>query len=325
MLSASALLLLPATARCAADEPVKADVTVAADGSGQYKTVTAAINASPIIADPRSGKTWTIFVKAGTYRELLYIQREKRFTRIVGEDAARTIITFDLSANMPNADGAKIGTFRTPTVVVDADDFTFENITLQNSAGRVGQALAVRIDGDRVVFRNCRFLGYQDTILANRGRHYFHNCYISGATDFIFGGATAWFENCHIHCIGDGYITAASTPFEQPFGFVFNNCRITAENPEIKTFLGRPWRDFASVTFLNTDMSEAVRPQGWHNWGRPQREQTARFAEYNSSGPGGSSAGRVAWARQLSDDEAKQITIQRVLGGADGWDPTSTP
>jgi pectinesterase len=194
-------------------------------------------------------------------------------------------------------------------------------VTFENSAGPVGQALAIRIDGDRVTFRNCRFLGWQDTILANRGRHYFEECYIAGHMDFIFGGATAFFEKCHIHCLKDGYITAASTPENQPFGFVFSHCTIIGDSPDVKTYLGRPWRAFASVTFLNTEMSGVVRPVGWNNWRDPAREKTARYAEFNSTGAGADSRARAPWARQLSATEAKAITVKNVLGGSDGWNP----
>ena len=315
MISAIALLLLLATDA----PPTQADSVVAADGSGQYKTVQAAIDAAPQLTS--DDKPWTILIKPGTYREVVYIQREKRFITLAGEDSRKTIITYDLRAGMTGLDGQKIGTFRTPTVIIDADDFSCRNLTFENSAGRRGQALAVRIDGDRVTFRDCRFLGYQDTIFGNRGRHYFENCYVEGAVDFIFGGATQWYENCHIHCIGGGYITASSAPETQPFGFVFNNCRITGASEEVKTFLGRPWRAYGSAIFLNSQMSEVVKPAGWNNWGKPQREKTARYAEFGSSGPGGDTKDRVAWAKQLSADEAGAITKVKVLGGTDGWQP----
>ena len=222
---------------------------------------------------------------------------------------------------MLGPDGKIIGTFRTASTFIDADDFTAENLTFENSAGPVGQALAIRIEGDRVAFRNCRFLGWQDTILANRGRHYFEDCYIAGHVDFIFGGATAFFERCHIHCLRNGYITAASTPTEQPFGFVFSHCKITGEGPDVKTYLGRPWRAFASVIFLNTEMSDVVRPVGWHNWDKPDREKTSRYAEFKSTGPGAQKEARVSWSRQLSAAEARGITAEKVLRGADGWNP----
>jgi pectinesterase len=296
-----------------------ADATVAPNGDGQFKSVQDAINAAP--QRTSRDRPWVIHIKPGVYKELIYVQREKRFITLEGEDPAKTILTYNLHANMLGPDGQIIGTFRTPSTFIDADDFTAVNLTFENSAGPVGQALAVRIEGDRVAFRNCRFLGWQDTILANRGRHYFADCYIAGHVDFIFGGATAFFERCHIHCLRNGYITAASTPTEQPFGFVFSHCKITGEDREVKTYLGRPWRDFASVVFLNTEMSDVVRPVGWHNWDRPVREKTSRYAEFRSTGSGAQKDRRVSWSRQLSAADARKITISAVLGGNDRWDP----
>src|SRR5262249_15692349 len=173
----------------------------------------------------------------------------------------------------------------------------------------------------RIVFRNCRFLGWQDTILLNRGRQYFENCYITGHVDFIFGAATAFFENCHIHILRDGYITAASTPPQQQFGFVFSHCKITGESAPVRTYLGRPWRPFASTVFLLTEMSEVIRPEGWNNWNQPEREKTARYAEFGNTGPGANNSARVKWAKQLTGAEAKIITLERVLAGADNWNP----
>lgn len=293
-------------------------LVVAADGSGHFRTVQEAINAVPQTTRPDNPAI--ILVKPGVYKELIYVQREKRFVHLIGENTEKTVLTFDLHANVIGKDGKPIGTFRTPSTIIDADDFTAENVTFENSAGPVGQALAIRVDGDRAVFRNCHFLGWQDTILLNRGRQYFEGCYITGHVDFIFGGATAFFERCHIHCLKDGYITAASTPFEQPFGFVFSNCKITGE-PAVKTYLGRPWRPYAGVIFLNTSMSEVVRPAGWHNWNFPEREKTVRYAESNSTGAGANSGARVAWAKQLTKTNAGRITLEKVLGGFDSWDP----
>lgn len=294
------------------------ELVVAADGSAKYKSVQEAIMAVP--AGSRDNPV-IIHIKPGTYKELIYVQREKRFFRLVGEDALKTILTYDLNANLIGKDGKPIGTFRTPSTQIDADDFTAENITFENSAGPVGQALAVRVDGDRVAFRNCRFLGWQDTMLLNRGRHYFEDCYITGDVDFIFGGATAFFERCQIHCLRDGYITAASTPDNQPFGFVFSHCKITGESKGVRTYLGRPWRASAAVIFLNTEMSEVVRPEGWHNWNFPEREKTVRYAEFASTGAGANPKARVAWSRQLTRSAARGITAEKVLSGADGWNP----
>src|SRR6266550_1239574 len=292
------------------------ELVVAADGSARYKTVQEAVMAVPAGS---AANPVIIRIRPGVYKELIYVQREKRFFKLIGENAEKTVLTYDLNANLIGKDDKPIGTFRTPSTVIDADDFTAENITFENSAGPVGQALAIRVDGDRAVFRNCRFLGWQDTILLNRGRHYFEDCYIAGHVDFIFGGATAFFERCHIHCLRNGYITAASTPLEQPFGFVFSHCKITGESPAVKTYLGRPWRAFSSAIYLNTQMSEVVRPLGWHNWNFPEREKTVRYAEFNSQGPGAKPRERVAWSRRLTKAEAKVLTIQNVLGGPDGW------
>ena len=311
------LLLLCGSVSAAKGAPV--ELVVAADGSAKYRTVQEALMAVPA---GTAESPVRIRIRPGTYREIVYVQREKRFFKLVGEDASKTVITYDLNANVKGVDGKPIGTFRTPSVQIDADDFTAENITFENSAGPVGQALAVRVDGDRVVFRNCRFLGWQDTILLNRGRHYFENCYIAGHVDFIFGAATAFFERCHLHALKDGYLTAASTPDNQPYGFVFSNCKITAETPNVKTYLGRPWRAYSAVTFLNTEMTESVRPEGWHNWNFPDREKTVRYAEFGSTGPGSRTAARVPWSRRLTKGEAKAITPKKVLAGTDGWNPT---
>jgi pectinesterase len=298
------------------------NAVVAADGSGQYKTIQEAINAAP--QNTRADSRWNIFVKAGTYREVVYVQREKRFVALVGEDPLRTVITYNLNANLVGLDGKPIGTFRTPTVQIDADDFTAENLTFENAAGPVGQALAVRVDGDRVVFRNSRFLGWQDTIFLNRGRQYFEDSFIAGHVDFIFGGATAFFERCHIHVWRNGYITAASTPADQRYGFVIANGRITGAAPDVKVYLGRPWRDFAYTLFLNNDMSDVVRPVGWHNWDRPEREKTTRYAEAGSKGAGATADQRAPWAKPVTK-EMLALTPALVLAGADGWDPRSVP
>ncbi len=290
---------------------------VAADGSAKFKSVQEAIMSVPI--GSRTNPV-VIHIQPGVYKELLYLQREKRFFNLIGDDATTTILTCDLHANLTNYDGKTIGTFRTPSTTIDADDFTAENLTFENSAGPKGQALAIRVDGDRATFRNCRFLGWQDTIFINRGRQYFENCYIAGATDFIFGGATAWFEKCHIHCAGNGYIAAASTPYDAPFGYVFSNCKITGEKPETRSFLGRPWRVYASTIFLNTEMSEVIRPEGWDKWGKAEASKT-RYAEFGSTGPGAKPESRPKWSKQFTKREARVITLKKVLGGADGWNP----
>ena len=294
--------------------PAQTNLFVAADGGAPFKSVQDAIMAVP--SGSRENPV-VIHIAPGVYKELIYLQREKRFFRLVGENPTNTILTFNLYAGMTNAEGRPIGTFKTPSTTVDADDFTAENLTFENSAGAVGQALAIRVDGDRAVFRNCRFLGWQDTILLNRGRQYFENCEIAGAVDFIFGAATAWFEKCKIYCAGNGFITAASTPADVPSGFVFSHCKISGA-PGVKTFLGRPWRIYAGTIYLNCEMSGVVRPEGWNDWKKPEAHATARYAEFNSTGAGASPATRAGWAKQLNAVEAKKIAVENVLGG---WMP----
>ncbi len=319
--------VVPALAPYFRDEPLaggvaalqrSVDAIVAADGTGQFATVQEAINAAP--QNTSATSRWIILVKPGTYREVVYVQREKRFVTLIGEDPARTTITYHLKASDVGLDGKPIGTFRTPTMVVDADDFTIENLTIENGAGPVGQALALRVDGDRVTVRNSRLLGWQDTIFLNRGRHYFEDSFIGGHVDFIFGGATAVFERCHLRAWRDGYLTAASTPAEQRFGFVFLNSIVSGE-AGARTYLGRPWRAFSHVAFINTTMGEVVRPAGWNNWDRPEREKTVRYLEAGTSGAGGSVAARAAWARVPTPAELADLTTEVVLGGNDGWDP----
>ena len=293
---------------------------VAADGSAQFSTVQSAIMSVP--SGSRENPV-IIHLAPGTYQELIYIQREKRFFKLLGTNPTNTVLSFNLYAGITNAEGKPIGTFKTPSTTIDADDFSAENLTFENSAGPVGQALAIRVDGDRAAFRNCKFLGWQDTILLNRGRQYFENGYVCGHVDYIFGAATAWFEKCEIHALRDGYLTAASTPVDNAFGYVFSHCKITGE-PGVKTFLGRPWRIYASTIFLNCEMSEAVRPEGWNDWKKLEAHTTARYAEFNSTGDGASPTNRPDWTKQLTEAEAKRITVEKVLNGADGWNPAAT-
>jgi pectinesterase len=303
---------------------VRADAIVAADGSGQYKTVQEAVNAAP----GKGGARFVIYIKPGTYKEKLVVPQDKGPLTFRGDNAATTVLTFDDYAGKVGADGKEIGTGGSYSVRVDADDFNAESVTFENShptgGGTGNQALALSFKGDRGVFRKCHFLGRQDTIYLERNHQYFEDCYIAGQVDFIFGGATAWFERCELHCVAKGIsLTAASTPQEQPYGFVFSHCKITAEpGATWKTHLGRPWRPYASVLYLNTEMTGIIEPAGWNNWSKTENEATARYAEYNSSGPGGITGGRVAWSKQLTAEEAAAITVEKVLGG---WNPGVTP
>jgi pectin methylesterase-like acyl-CoA thioesterase len=222
------------------------------------QTVQAAVNAAP--DEPQGSKPFLIHIKPGTYTESVTVPVQKGALDFQGDDAAATTITYANAAATLDAGGKPLGTFKSATAFIQADGFSASNITFANSFGKGSQALAISVSGDRAAFRKCRFLGWQDTILLLQGRQYFEDCGVTGAVDFIFGAATAFFQRCDIHCLSGGYITAASTPQDHPFGFVFANCNITAE-PGVKTYLGRPWRPCASVTFLNTQMSDAVRPK----------------------------------------------------------------
>jgi pectinesterase len=308
---------VPMSAETVTPSPVV--MVVNADGTGDYTTVQAAVDAVP---DGNSDPV-IIFIEPGVYKERIAVPLHKAHIAFKGRDAEKTILTFDLYAGIKDAEGNEIGTFRTPSVTIAADDFVAENITFENSAGPVGQAVAIAVFGDRAVFRKCRFLGHQDTVLDHSGRHYYEDCRIVGDCDFIFGGGTAFFERCNIHCLRSSFITAASTPENTAYGYVFSHCTITSE-PNVKSYLGRPWRDWANVIFMNTRLCEAIRPEGWHNWSKPEREKTARYGEYKSVGPGAAPESRVAWSRQLSDAEAQAITIESVLGGQDKWNPKAS-
>ena len=277
LLTATAALLAqvpaasPATGSGARTPGRAYDAVVAADGTGQYTSLQDAISKAPMRTG-RNDPRWVIFVRNGVYKERVYVQRERGNIHVLGEDAMRTIVTYDLHAGLQGPDGKPIGTFRTPTVQIDGDDMIWENLTIANGAGAPGprpegppveQAVALRVDGDRVIFRRCRFLGFQDTVLVNRGRHYFVDSYIEGSVDFIFGAATAYFDRCRIHVLRDGYITAASTAEDVRHGFVFRDSKITGE-PGVKAYLGRPWRSHAKTVFLGAEMSATVRPEGWH-------------------------------------------------------------
>ncbi len=301
-------------------------IVVARDGTGEFRTVGEALEVCRAFMDYHK----VIFVKRGIYKEKLIVPQWLQHIEICGEDPMQTIITYDDHANIladisplnSHPSPQKIGTFRTFTVRVDANDITFKNITIENNAARLGQAVALHTQGDRLTFINCRFLGNQDTIYTGMPytRLLFRDCYIEGTTDFIFGPSTAWFEHCTIHCKTNSYITAASTPKDAEFGYVFNNCTVTLAPEVNKMYLGRPWRDYGYTLFMNTHLPKGIRPEGWHHWEK-QREQTARYMEYNNRGEGAKTEGRVAWSRQLTKKEAQQISIERVFSLKNTWTP----
>jgi pectinesterase len=293
----------------------KYDFIVAPDGSGNFTSIQKAIDASKAFPESRV----RIFVKNGTYKEKLVVPSCNSHLSIIGESADKTIISFDDYFDKINR--GRNSTFYTYTLKVDANDFHLENITVENTAGPVGQAVALHVEGDRCVFINCRFLGNQDTVYAagRFSRQFFLNCYVEGTTDFIFGEATALFESCALHCKANSFITAASTPEGKPFGFVFLNCKITADSGVNKVYLGRPWRSFAKVAFLNCEMGSFIIPEGWDNWSKAENEKTAVFAEYSNSGEGANRSKRVSWSHGLSAAEAAIFSKEKLFDPL-GWE-----
>ncbi|WP_184492570.1 pectinesterase family protein [Algoriphagus iocasae] len=287
---------------------IEHDIVVAQDGSGHFKTIGEALDAIRVYLP----KPITVYIKPGIYKEKLVILGPVTNVTFEGESPENTIITFDDYAAKDN-----MGTFETYTLKVLGNSLTFKNLTIENTAGNVGQAVALHAEGDRLVFENCRFLGNQDTMFASgeNSRQLYRNCYIEGTTDFIFGSATAVFENCVIHSKADSYITAASTPEWVEYGYVFKDCKLTSAPEVTKVYLGRPWRDFAITVFINTEMGAHIVPEGWHNWGREKAEQTVFYAEYGSFGAGANSKERVVWSHQLTENQAKKFHVYEVFAG----------
>lgn len=298
--------------------------TVAQDGSGDFKTIQEAVNT---VRDLSQSQV-VINVKAGVYHEKLVIPSWKTKISLIGEDKANTIISYNDYSGKLNPGGKdafgkdKFTTYTTYTVLVQGNDFIAENLTIENSAGRVGQAVALHVEGDRCRIKNCNLLGNQDTVYAGteNSREYYKDCFIQGTTDFIFGEATAVFDHCIIKNLSNSYIAAASTTPRQAFGFVFLNCKLEADSIAKKVFLGRPWRPYAKTVYIRTEMGSQIATAGWDNWRIPDNEKTAYYAEYKNTGAGANISGRVSWSHQLTAAEAKKYTIKNILSGKDNWD-----
>lgn len=300
-----------------ANAQTKYSLTVAPDGSGNYKTVQAALDAAP----NGNKKLFVIYIKNGLYREKLHLDSAKAFVELVGESRFNTILTYDDHPGKVSTKGDSINTRTSYSFLIAADNFTAKNITFRNDAGfTAGQAVAVECRGDKAIFADCRFIGNQDILFLNseRSRQYYKNCYIEGTTDFIFGAATAWFEGCHIHSKKNSHITAASTPQNHPYGFVFYDCTLTGDSSLHAVSLGRPWRPYSCVTYIHCYMGQQIKPEGFSNWNKTESYKTARYSEYQSYGPGSSTTGRVSWEKRLTAAEAEQITIKHVFVN---WDP----
>ena len=310
------MLLLSIVAVSAAER--KYDFVVAQDGSGDFTTVQEAINAVP---DFRKANRTTILIKKGDYKEKVIIPECKINLTLVGEDGTK--ITYDDYASKPNRFGEEKSTSGSASCYIYAPDFIAENLTFENSSGPVGQAVACFVSGDRAIFRNCRFLGCQDTLYTYGypTRQYYEDCYIEGTVDFIFGKATAVFNRCNIHSRGNGYVTAPATPEDSKYGYVFHDCKLTGADGVKNVPLSRPWRPYAQAIFINCDLGDHISPAGWNNWGKESNEKTVTYAEYNSKGPGANPSTRVPYSHQLTDPTPYAITT--VLAGDDGWNPLS--
>lgn len=321
-------------------------IHIAQDGTGNFTTISQALDS---LSDYPENKPVTLLIHNGVYKERLTITRPH--LTIIGESTEDTILTYDLYAQMPSADIGKLGTFRSYSCLIDTHDFTARNLTFENSAGMgpdVGQALAVYADGDRLSFDNCHFLGGQDTLFTAplppkeiepngfvgpkqfaprlSGRHYYRNCYLEGDIDFLFGGAAAYFENCEFFSKNVGkpvnsFVTAASTPEGQEYGFVMDHCRFTSNCPPHSAYLGRPWREYAKTVLLNCEIGEHICAEGWNDWNKPHAHRTVFYAEYKSYGPSSDMSKRPEWVKRLTDEEAEHFSRELVLGGDDGWKP----
>lgn len=303
------------------------DVVVAKDGSGDFTSIQTAINSLRSFKPEGRAR---IFIKNGVYEEKITVTSHKQDISLIGESRDSTIIIWHDHANIPGKDGIGIGTFETWTLRIDGHGCICANMTVVNDAmthnnpfwwqdrkdnAGVGQAVALHVEGDRAVFANCRFLGFQDTIYTGNpdGRELFVDCYMEGTVDFIFGPATVWFENCEVKAISKGYYTAASTPSEHEFGYVFNRCRFTADPSVHGQWLGRPWRRYAYTLLKECEIDADIDPEGWNNWRDPENEKTTRYLEYRCTGCGADRTQRVPWSRELTDREASAVTPKLIF------------
>lgn len=283
---------------------------VAKDGSGDFTTIQEAINSSKTFPYQRV----IIEIKNGVYKEKVHVYSWNPHVSLIGEDKDKTIITYDDYFDKINL--GRNSTFHTSTVLVEGDDFYASNLSIQNTAGEVGQAVALSIHANRVLIEGCNLLGNQDTVYTSGEgfKQYFKNCYIAGTTDFIFGGATVLFQKCTILSKSNSYITAASTYKGQAFGFVFKDCTLIANEKATKVYLGRPWRTFAKTVFVNCEIGEHIVAAGWNNWSNTEAEKEALYAEYDCKGAGFKPEERVEWSQQLTEEEARKYTIKNILG-----------
>jgi len=293
--------------------------TVSQDEGSGYKTLQSVFDVIPL----NNKKPIIIFIRNGIYKEKLHLDSTKDFVTLIGDDKFNTVLTYDDHTGKVSPKGDTINTRSSWSFMIKGNNFTANNVTFQNDAGfNAGQAVAVESDGDKLVFKNCRFVGNQDVLFTNndKSRQYYKYCYIEGTTDFIFGSSTVWFEQCHIHSKKNSHVTAASTPKEKEFGYVFNDCVLTGDTSLHSVSLGRPWRPYACVVYLHCFIGQHIKPEGWSNWNNTENYKTTRYAEYKSYGASVDPSKRVEWSRQLNEEEVKKYTIKNVFKD---WDPSN--
>uniref|UniRef100_A0A1D1ZJK8 Pectinesterase n=2 Tax=Anthurium amnicola TaxID=1678845 RepID=A0A1D1ZJK8_9ARAE len=287
--------------------------------AGDFTTIQSALDSVPFVNLVRV----VIKVGPGVYTEKVNVSPLRAFITIEGAGADKTIIQWGDTAQAPGPSGQPMGTFSSATFAVNSPYFIAKNVTFKNTnpvppPGALGkQAVALRVSADTASFWGCKFLGAQDTLYDHIGRHYYKDCYIEGSVDFIFGNGLSLFESCHVHAIAVSYgaVTAQNRmSMLDDTGFSFVNCKVTGSGA---LYLGRAWGTFSRVVFAYTYMDDIIVPKGWYNWGDPNREMTVFYGQYKCTGPGSGFAGRVAWSRELTDEEAKPFISLRFIDGSE--------
>ncbi|KAK4492650.1 hypothetical protein RD792_003468 [Penstemon davidsonii] len=297
----------------------KTEIKISQDGNGDFKTINEAIQSIHL---PNTRRV-ILHINSGVYREKVNIPRTMHFITFLGNVSDPPTITGNDTASSVSGRDAPPRTFQSATVAVDANYFVAINVKFENTAPHVvgsvgGQAVALRISGNKAAFYNCSFYGAQDTLYDHKGLHFFSNCFIQGSVDFIFGYGTSLYENCYLNSVTKkvASVTAQKrTNSSMSSGFSFKNCTISGSG---SIYLGRAWGDYSRVVFSYTFMDKIVLPQGWSDWGDRNRDQKVYYGEYKCSGPGSNLTGRVPWVRVLTDEEAKPFIGMNYIDG-DTW------
>ena len=333
---ATVILLAIALSARAQDVHVRVspDVKTGIEATSEFPTIQMAMDHHPFAGNGPNGRQGRVYIEIqpGVYHERVIVtQNHTNITLVgMGKSPSEVVITNSLNAKQAG------GTFFAETVEINGGGFEADNLTFENTAGNTGQAVAAAVRADRAVFKNCRFLGHQDTLFADYGRQYYVNSYIEGGVDFIFGNAAAVFDHSEIHANGRGYLTAQSrTDPRQSTGYVIVNSRVTGGiedvavpagrsvdvSPQNTISLGRPWRPYSRVVYIKTELPANISPQGWNAWGNTPGQPQAYYAEYENTGPGANPKARISWSHQLTAEQAARYMPKVFLAGADHWNP----